>query len=358
MILPEPRQDHIHQRGKAFLTTVALAAAAYAVLTFASVSLEKPTRQIFREVDLASFAPPVVTPEVNTPASNEAETPEDAPVEAEPVLQDANSQSLDQLDLSQLFPDELTVEVDPADAPESARNTAGGDSETKIEVQSGGLQGLGSLDGLDALGGAPVPTSRGRSRRPAEGGDGGISISSGSQAVAPDQGASNAGSAQIVGENTRRAATAAEADFDVQRLSLDSFGNDYKNLEVQELIDWMKANPGELPVGVRKLVRHRDQFLTSATTFALDGTTYELFLMCKEGLYEIHIVLVEQNQATYLIDRSFQKLSTYLREGQVARSSGEVITAVNSRRTAASDERSKEFYSLFLSWWEIAKSGS
>ena len=162
----------------------------------------------------------------------------------------------------------------------------------------------------------------------------------------------------MVGENTRRAATAAEADFNVERLSLDSFGNDYKNLEVQELIDWMKANPGELPVGVRKLVRHRDQFLTSATSFALDGTTYDLFLMCKEGLYEIHIVLVENNEATYLIDRSFQKLSTYLREGQVARSSGDVITAVNSRRTAASDERSKEFYSLFLSWWEIAKAGS
>ena len=117
----------------------------------------------------------------------------------------------------------------------------------------------------------------------------------------------------------------------------------------------MKANPGELPVGVRKLVRHRDNFLTSATTFELDGRRYELYLMCKEKLYEVHIVLVDVDEATYLIDRSFQKLSTYLREGRVGRSSADIITAINSRRSAASDERSREFYSLFLSWWEIAK---
>ncbi len=133
--------------------------------------------------------------------------------------------------------------------------------------------------------------------------------------------------------------------------------NDYDNLEIQELMAWMRANPGALPVGVRKLVRHRDEFLTSATSFELDNKRYELFLMLKTGLYEVHIVLVDVDQATYLIDRSFQKLSTYLREGRVGRTPEQGITAINSRRTAASDERSKEFYSLFLSWWEIAKNG-
>ncbi len=356
MILPEPRKDVIHQRGKAFLSTILLMAGCYALLLFASVSFEKPSRRIFREVDLASFAPPAVTPDLVTPTS---ETPdaEEAPAESRPVRQEINTPTLDQLDLSKLFPDELAVEIDPADTPGNVRNAqADAGAGEQIQVQSGGLQGLGSLDGLDNLGGAPVPAGRGRTARQAGNTGGGIELADGSSAVTPGQAnATVGGNTSVVGENTRRAATAEAADFNVQRLSLDAFGNDYANLEVQALIDWMKANPGELPVGVRKLVRHRDNFLTSATSFEMDGKRYELYLMCKEKLYEVHIVLVDIDEATYLIDRSFQKLSTYLREGQVGRSSSDIITAINSRRSAASDERSNEFYSLFLSWWETAK---
>ena len=77
--------------------------------------------------------------------------------------------------------------------------------------------------------------------------------------------------------------------------------------------------------------------------------------MCKESLNEVHIVLVDEDDATYLVDRSFQKMSTLFREGNVQRSLSEEIVAVNSRRNSASDARSKEFYGLFLSWWEQAK---
>ncbi|MEM8485284.1 MAG: hypothetical protein AAF564_07025 [Bacteroidota bacterium] len=357
MILPEPRKDGIHQRGKAFLSTIVFVAIGYACLLFASFSIEKPSRKIFREVDLASFAPPVVTPEfVSTP--DDADVPENEPETVEPTVVEASTQSLDQLDLNQLFPDELDVDLAPAAANETARN-AQRDNENdapQIEVASGGLQGLGSLDGLDNLG-APVPTSRGRANRQSQTGNngGGISIASGSGTVSPGQNTGSTTTTNVVGENTRRAAVAESADFNVERMSLDAFGTDYENLEVQDLIAWMKANPGEMPVGVRKLVRHRDAFLTSATSFDLGGKRYELFLMCKERLMEVHIVLVDTDEATYLIDRSFQKLSTYLREGRVGRTPAQGITAINSKRSAASDERSKEFYALFLSWWEIAK---
>ncbi|MFK7848510.1 MAG: hypothetical protein AB8G77_24690 [Rhodothermales bacterium] len=357
MILPEPRKDAVHQRGKAFLSTIVFAAVCYGCLLFASISVEKPSRRIFREVDLASFAPPAATPEIPT-TTEDTNTPDTETVETEPVVQEASAQSLDQLDLAQLFPDELTVDVDPLEPVENTRNAQAdaNNAGEQIEVKSGGLQGLGSLDALDDLGGAPVPASRGRTaRQSGQGNAGGISIADGSNSVSPTQNTNTGGTTAVVGGNTSRAATAAEADFNVERLSLDSFGNDYQNLEVQELIAWMKANPGEMPVGVRKLVRHRDAFLTSATSFELDGKRYELFLMCKERLMEVHIVLVDVDEATYLIDRSFQKLSTYLREGRVGRTSAQGITAINSQRSAASDERSNEFYSLFLSWWEIAK---
>ena len=38
------------------------------------------------------------------------------------------------------------------------------------------------------------------------------------------------------------------------------------------------------------------------------------------------------------------------------RRDGRDIVAVNSRRDAASSEHSREFYGLFLSWWEQARS--
>ncbi len=359
MILPEPRRDKIHQRGKAFLSTIVFAALCYVCLLGISLSLEKPSRQIFREVDLASFAPPAIEPAIDDSKPEESGSPETEEIESEPVLQEASEQSLDQLDLSQIFPTELTVELAPEAAADAARNSAadGSNSTDQIEVQSGGLQGLGSLDALDNLGGAPVPTSRGRpTRKPQSGNSGSIKIADGSSAVSPaDNPVAAGGNTAVVGENNRRAATAQEADFDVQRLSLDSFGNDYKSLEILDLIAWMKAHPGEMPVGIEKLVHHRDEFLSSVTSFSLGGAHYELYLMCKPRLQELHIVIVEAEEATYLVDRSFQKLSTYLREGQVRRVDERGIIAVRSQRSEASNTRSTEFYSLFLSWWEIAK---
>ena len=43
------------------------------------------------------------------------------------------------------------------------------------------------------------------------------------------------------------------------------------------------------------------------------------------------------------------------REGQVRRTDEQGIVAVRSQRNAASNDRSTEFYALFLSWWEKAK---
>ena len=138
----------------------------------------------------------------------------------------------------------------------------------------------------------------------------------------------------------------------IPKLPLNSFGRNYKDLDVRQIMDWMKRNPSELPKGIRQLVRFRPAFLSSVATFTMEGKQYELYLMCKESLFEVHVVLVEQNEATYLVDRSFQKLSTYLRKGQVRRTQDNQIIAVRSNM--ASNDSSDEFYSLFLSWWDWA----
>lgn len=354
MILPEPRGDRLHQRGKAFISTCLIAGVCYGVLVMGNFTVERPSRTVFREVDLASFAPPapVVVPRPVTGTEPEPDTPVTTTATNAPT-----SQSLDQLDLSQIFPKDIDLSVTPES--NSSANRGGqsdpGASEQQIEVASGGLQGLGDLDALNNLGGAPVSGARGRADRRTANAGGDITLAQGTRGNPTPAVAPAAGGAEVVGNNTSRAATAAAANPTVNRLSLDAFGNDYENLEVQELIDWMKRNPGELPGGVRQLVRYRPAFLSSVTSFTIDGKPYELYLMCKESLYEVHIVLVDGTESTYLVDRSFQKLSTYLREGQVRRTRDQGIVAVSSQRNAASGSKSQEFYSLFLSWWDSAK---
>ena len=356
MILPEPRRDATSQKGKAFICTILMAVGAYTIMLLGSFSLEKPDRRVYREVDLASFAPPEPDPEFSRTSSSDAEATEE-PADATETAATAEAPTLAQLDLTELFPEDGSLTVETPNVENTRTQSRGtGNSADEIAVQSGGLQGLGDLNALDNLGGAPVPAARGRSGRSPGNSGGGISLSGGTASGAsPDVNTSLGGTGDVVGSNTRRAEGTANAEFTVDRVSLDAFGNDYDRLEVQELINWMKKNPGDLPIGVRQLIRHRPSFLSSVTSFMLDGQYYELYLMCKEKLYEIHIVLVDGNGSTYLVDRSFQKLSTYLSEGQVRRAQAGEITAIRSQRNAASNEASQEFYSLFLSWWEQAK---
>jgi hypothetical protein len=347
MILPEPRGDRLHQRGKAFVCTFILVGLCYGALVLGTVSIERPSRTIYREVDLASFAPPAPATLRRTPTG--AESPSSEPADAGTSEHVATAQTLDQLDLSRILSADLDRDPDPdgstdTETPRNGQSNAA-DTETQIQTAPGGLQGRGDQENPNDLSGSATPGAPGRTPRETSSGAAEIELTEGNEA----------GGEEVVGRNEQRPATAADADYTVRRLTLEAFGADYENLEVQELVEWMKRHPGELPGGVRQLVRYRPAFLSSVTSFVMDGKKYELYLMCKESLYEVHIVLVDAGASTYLVDRSFQKLSTYLREGQVRRTPEQGVVAIRSERNAASNATSQEFYSLFLSWWETAR---
>lgn len=352
MILPEPRGDTAGRRGRALLATALLGGVCYGLLAAATYTIEKPTRELFREVDFALFAPPapVLAPE---PVASDSEAPEVAPRETTREPNTAAVSALDQLDLSAFLPQELDMPVN--DAPDPTRSRQASASASGVETADG-LAGIGDFSALDGLNTALPAGGRGRAARGSAAAAAGITITSGAGGEAETRlGEQVGGDTRVVGGQQARQVTGLQQGPAVERISLDALGDDYSNLEVRELIEWMKNNPAELPIGIRQLVRHRPAFLSSVASFSIDGKAYELYLMCKESLYEVHIVLVEREEATYLVDRSFQKLSTYLREGGVRRD-GRDIVAVNSRRDAASSEHSREFYGLFLSWWEQARS--
>ena len=122
-------------------------------------------------------------------------------------------------------------------------------------------------------------------------------------------------------------------------------------LDVDDLIRWMMLRPGELPSGIKRHVDWRQDNLTSKAVIEHEGETYELYLMARVPIREIHVVLVKGLQTYYLIDRSFQHEGRKFRTGTVRRSEALITGVVSEERAAASPEAA-HFYNVFLSWWQ------
>ena len=324
MILPEPREDSLHQKAIAFVSTLVCSVLVFIFLYISDIEIKQASREVFRQIDMASFAPRNIRlghQEKYTEAEN------------------ANN--------VQLIAGSVNA-ADGDDVEDEAVDSAEGKSAT--------LQEEAALENKAASHSAPASTRSVTSSPPTQAPKEIVAPPKPKQApIAPASSPKPSTSPEKYSTaNTANATSLASSEGGISKLSLDSFGRDYKDLDVREIIDWMKNNPSELPKGIRQLVRFRPAFLSSVTSFNMEGKDYELYLMCKESLFEVHVVLVEQNEATYLVDRSFQKLSTYLRKGQVRRTPDDQIIAVRSNM--ASNDSSDEFYSLFLSWWEWTKS--
>ena len=332
MIFPEPRKDHLNQRGIAFLSTLVLAVALYGILLISGISIQDANRVILREINLDGLL---------------AQQLKLASVESSPS---ANTLSL-------LSAGQITSEEEENGVNESVE-------EQDEQTEDVSAQDPAPPQDLNPVEAPPVEEDPEPEPPPAaeeEVNDTQQVQEDSSPDPAPDEAPVRANVAQVpeepdtnhnAAENTPLS-DAGSGRVTIERKALAAFGADYKTLEIRGIINWMKANPAELPKGIRQLVRFRPAFLSSVTSFNMDGKDYELYLMCKESLFEVHVVLVDEDEAIYLVDRSFQKLSTYLRKGQVRRTEDQHIVAVRSNM--ASNASSDEFYALFLSWWDWAQ---
>ena len=70
----------------------------------------------------------------------------------------------------------------------------------------------------------------------------------------------------------------------------------------------------------------------------------------------MRICLVEGDNAILLIDSGFKEKSNYLRKGSVKRNVYNMVTSFITRQEAPSEDKTTEFYQIFMSWWENIKS--
>ena len=124
-----------------------------------------------------------------------------------------------------------------------------------------------------------------------------------------------------------------------------------ENVNVDEIIEWMRRNASGIPPGIQRHVEYRPGNLTVATSLAHTGEEWEVYLLARVPVRELHVVLVQGDETYYLIDRNFQREGRSFRVGY-ARRDGHMITGVVSEERAASSTEAVRFYEVFLSWWD------
>lgn len=344
MIRPKPRGNQTVPRLVALALTVGLLFGAAASLRATSLPAFASGREMIRELDaliLERFA--FARPEED-PVEEEVPEPVDEVVE-ETSFEDEVGAAMQGLE--ELFGDETTT-------PTPAARETGGDpgSPTGIQATADDARFESLFGDRDA-----TPAGRVGGRRPAgaRDGAGGLGIGINERLAEPDPDSARAVEPIAAGPDVAVRTGTEREEVEAPTVRISEFeAESFDGSEADLLGAWMRANPAPLPVGVRVHMNYEQAFLTSSVPFVSDGVRWELYLMFNEALREIHIVLVEGDRSVYLIDRGFQEQSRSLREGTVRRTGGQIV-AVDSRSGAASGDRAREFYNVFLSWWETAK---
>ena len=366
-----PRIEDNKKSGRlALVVTIISCGFLYAGLLFFGFSeAATPPQEVFRQVDfelLPRFTPepepePKIAEEINeevneTEVEDVIEEPPPAPAEI------PNTPQKVEINLDELTPPGFDTEIEPS-APDPTRErrpgNTGNESPQRLALNEGG-----DLGGIETLDGFETPSVTSSRNRPGSGGESGsglkIDIAEGSGPGEGNAGIGGTlpGGGDVLGGPKGRSSAEGITTVEVGLQDITSFGEDYANVDFKALVEWMKNNPAELPVAVKQRMQRGnwdDGLLSSRVTITIGDRSFDLLLMCKEELYEVHIMLVESVAVTYLIDRSFRQQSTQLVTGTVTLGGDQDIQVVSSRMRPASDERNKEFYSIFLSWWETVK---
>jgi len=349
VIRPRPRPGTGKARGVATLLTAVLLVGAQAGLEGLAIPAFASGRSLIRELDPLMFerfaTPPAPESRGDTEEEEAAETPE--PEAPTVTFEQEVGAAMEQLE--QLFGAD-----DPA-APAVDR-----DEGARPGVEVGGISADVPADRFESLFGAGGADVAGRpgARRPsaARGGAAGIGLGIEERPAARDSTSATDTEGGLTGPGVSVRTGADRSGLtEGGELAITAHEPEaFTGSEADRLAVWMRANPGELPVGVRVHMNYEAAFLTSASSFSSGGRDWELYLMFNESLQEVHVVLIEGDHSVYLIDRGFQEQSRSLRQGTVRRSGGRIM-AIDSRSGAASGEQAREFYNVFLSWWGAAR---
>ncbi|MDI6401632.1 hypothetical protein QLX67_06470 [Balneolaceae bacterium ANBcel3] len=311
------------------------------------------------QLDITSFQPRVQEPEVQ-------ETPDDSPADEESHIEEvveaeapAEVSTPQRIDLQDVLPEGVQVDLTVA---RTARNDVAVQDPVQsqpraLRIEETEMERIGGLQTLSGNN-LSAPNAERASRNLES--EGSIGLADGSEIGGGRRGSLNGGGGSLLGGPESR--NAGRVGHEVGLRDLGDFGDEYSDMDpiINDLIAWMRENPSDLPVPVERRMeggRWDDNNLTSRILFYIGDEQYDLLLMAKEEDLELHIFLVENKvDVTYLIDRGFRGESNSLRIGNVGYQDHD-IAHVDSQMRPAGLQQTKEFYQIFLSWWENMDEG-
>lgn len=319
---------------------------AFVILSNAAIPEKDLVTERYDEIDWMRFTPQPPEPVQPEEVSRE-KNPEKEILPEQPVIQRIDlDQVLDKLDLTEV---KLTTQ-DFQTTGKSPNQSA----PAHMDINNLDPAALSSDFNLTMDNSSPLANvaRRGRGRR--SGGEQRVEVKErettggGSGSVAPSTKADLKGpTARKNRGNDQQTEIPAMADLD----------SDFENFSpiYRPLIEWMKKNPAVLPPVVKRFMSYQNGDLTSRVSFAIDNRQFDMMLLCVEATYEVRIVLVEKREVTYLIDQGFRKKSNFLRVGSVDRLPTKAILKFSTNLRPANNSRTREFYQIFISWWDSVK---
>lgn len=128
-------------------------------------------------------------------------------------------------------------------------------------------------------------------------------------------------------------------------------GDDISDI-LHPLIAWMLKNPAEFTPVEKKFLDFVPGDLISRAHFTMENETFDLLLLLKRASTELRISLRQGNEVILLIDQGLQERSNYLREGEASTDAAGRVIAFGTSQKSASEEATKYFYQVFVSWWD------
>lgn len=356
MIIPEkqssPKKNYISA-----IATLVICLFGYLVLAFMEVKEADSARDYIREISQLNITRVAQEPEPEPEMEEEAEQPEAEDTAEEPV-EEVAPEAPRRIDMSEVLPEGVKVDLSvqrEARQPSSRQDPQPTESRS-LRIEDSEMAQMGGLQTLSDRG---MRSPRANRRTPGSDGDAGagsgLTMESELNLSDNSGGLAGGGTGSRLGGPTGRGTDLAGVEVGMK--SLDEFGEDYSDIDYRALVEWMKDHPEDLPVPAERLMSSgqfdRNQ-LTSRVPFFIEGRQFDLLLMVNEERFEVRIILVENDDATYLVDRGFRGESNQLRVGGVGFQNGE-IAEIDSQMRDAGIRQTEEFYGIFLSWWESVK---
>lgn len=319
---------------------------------------ETPTQtERYQKIDWTKFTPPPIQPEMVEPEEPTAEQVAEAPKQAEPV------KPIKRLDLSSIMKmtefsagDLISSKSEKIEIKIRNASSSNGETTSRINLsESGGSLSGFNLPSSDDQSFLSLLNDLSKSKDNDESGAGYIKLVDGNNYE--KQAADFSSGSDGLEKGMEAKAPYGTSLNQVSLKKLSDLGEDYQDFSPLyiPIVEWMKGHPAEFPQVVKRFMEYIDGNLTSIINFVIDEKQYLMFLLCKEKAYEVRISLIYGNSIIYLIDQGFKKESHYLRTGSVERKENSEILSFGSTRIAASHKANREFYQVFLSWWETVK---